>query len=456
MTDSAILLSPVQGWATHARDLTVLGVPLIGSNVASYAIHLTDVVMLGWYDIQALAAVTLATSLYFVVFLLGAGFGWAVMPMVASAVAKGDQTQARRVTRMGMWLSAAYGLACAIPMLWSEQFFLVIGQDPAIAALAHDYLAIAGWGLIPGLMAVVLRSFLAALERTAIVLWATIGAAIINAIFGYALIFGAFGLPELGLVGAAWAALVTTCLSGLIMLAYALRAFPDYRLAQRLWRPDPVALRQVFRLGAPIGLTSLAEGGMFSACAIMVGWIGAVPLAAHGIAMQLASGMFMFHLGISQAGTIRAGQAVGRRDEANLRRTGAAAIAVSGGFALLTVLIFFAFPQQLVGFFVAPDSPSRAALLQAGVALLLVAAVFQLLDAMQVVALGLLRGVQDTAVPMVLAAISYWLVGIPSGYLLGVHLGWGAPGIWLGLVIGLGLAASLLMARFWTRAVKVG
>jgi len=456
MTVTAPQIILPQGWVAHSRDLAWLGVPLIGSNLAQYLIHLTDVVLLGWYDVQALAAITLATALYFMIFLLGAGFGWAVMPLVAAAVEADDHIQVRRVTRMGLWLSVAFGVAVSIPMMWAEPFFLAIGQDPQVSALAQDYLTIGAWAMIPGLMVVVLRALLAALERTAVILWATLGAAAVNALIGWALIFGRLGLPEMGIAGAAWAALGSTILMGLILLVYVLRHFPAYRLTQRLWRPDPGTMARVFRLGAPIGLTSLAEGALFSASAVMVGWIGAVELAAHGIAMQLASLTFMFHMGLSQAATVRAGRALGRRDRGNLRQVGLTAIAMSLVIGSLTVLCFVTFSENLVGLFIGLDAPARDALLQVGVSLLFMAALFQLMDAMQVVALGLLRGVQDTAVPMLLAVISYWLVGMPSGYALGFVAGWGAVGVWLGLVIGLGLAAILLMTRFWARAIRIG
>ena len=445
---------PLQGWGAHARALGALGVPLIGSNIANFAIHLTDIVLLGWYDVNALAAVTLATSLYFVVFLMGSGFGWAVTPLVAAAAVAGDDVQVRRVTRMGLWLSVAFGIVTCIPMMWAEPFFLAIGQDPVVSALAQDYLTIAAWGMIPALVITVLRAFLSALERTAIILWATLGAVVINALVGYGLIFGAWGLPEMGIQGAAWAAMATLALSGVVMLAYVLRVFPTYRLWQRIWRIDPSVLARVFRLGAPIGLTSLAEGGLFSASAVMVGWIGAVELAAHGIALQLASAAFMFHLGLSQATTVRAGRAMGQRDGDNLRRTAHAALMMSLGFSLIGITLFLAMPQVLIGAFIDPEEPQRAQLLAIGVTMLLVAALFQAVDGLQVVALGLLRGVQDTAVPMLLAAISYWVVGIPASYVLGFVVGWGAVGVWLGLVIGLLLAAVMLLARFWLRAVR--
>jgi len=443
-------------WSTEAAALLGLGLPLIGSNMAQFAIGLTDTLMLGWYDVTALAASTLANSLYFLLFLLGAGFAWAVTPIVAAAVAAGEQTQVRRVTRMGLWLAVIYGLAVIIPLMWSERLFLLIGQDPAVSALAQDYLRIAAWAMIPALMVTVLRAFLSALQMTAMILWATIGAAVMNALLNYALIFGNWGAPEMGITGAAIASLGSTILSLLILGAYALVRRPEYRLLQRIWRFDRPAFVRVFRLGLPIGLTSLAESGLFSMTAVMVGWIGAVELAAHGIALNFASAAFMLHLGLSQAATVRAGHAMGRHDEAALRLSGRVSIVLSITCAAMTVVFFMSMPQTLVSLFIDPTDPARATLLSVGVALLAMAALFTLMDGAQVIALGLLRGVQDTTVPMIHAAVSYWLVGMPVSYVLGFSLGFGAVGVWLGLVAGLAVAAVLLMWRFWSRSVRIG
>ena len=431
----------------------MLGGPLIASQVAQFLIHMTDSIMLGWYDVTALAAVTLGSTMYFVTFIVGAGFAFAVTPMVAAAAEAGDEVQVRRVTRMGLWLSIAYGLIFTLPFMWSEQILLAIGQDAVVAAMAHDYLVIAAWQMVPALMAMTLKSYLAALEYTAIILWATLGTALMNVVVNYALIFGNFGAPEMGIQGAAIASLFVTFATVVILVLYGLRKLPQYKLLQNVWKPDGEILRRVFQLGWPIGLTSLAEGGLFTASAIMMGWIGPLDLAAHGIAIQLASLTFMVHLGFSQAATIRAGRALGRGDEANLRRGAKMAIGMSTVFAFATMAVFLLIPEPLIALFIDPSEPEKATLLRIGISLLAMAGLFQVVDAVQVLALGLLRGVQDTAVPMVIATISYWVVGLPISYLLAFTLGMGGVGIWLGLVVGLSVAAVLMMWRFWRRSV---
>ena len=429
--------------------------PLILSNLAQFAIHITDTVMLGWYDVTALAASTIAGTLFFVIFIVGAGFSQAVTPLVAAAAEEGDDVQVRRVTRMGLWLSIFYGLAVTIPFFWAEEILIAIGQEAEVARLADIYLQIVIWQMIPALIVMTLKAFLAAMEHTAIILWATVGTAVLNGFINYALIFGNWGMPELGIKGAAMASLTVNLITVLILVVYITRVLPQFELFKNFWRSDSEIIKRVFGLGWPIGLTSLAEGGLFSASAVMMGWIGAIELAAHGIAIQLASLTFMVHIEFSQAATVRAGRALGRRDELSLRRGGITAIGMSALFAVVTSVIFLALPETLVSLFIDPNEPERANLLRIGASLIMVAALFQLVDGLQVLALGLLRGVQDTTVPMIMATISYWVIGLPVSYLLAFTFGFGAVGLWLGLVIGLAVAAVLLLWRFWGRSVKI-
>jgi MATE family multidrug resistance protein len=442
--------------AGHARATLALGLPLVGSHLAQMALHVTDTVMMGWYGVTELAAVVLGSSSFFIIFILGAGFSQAVMPMVAAALGRGDEAQVRRDTRMGMWLSVGFGVLCYPLFWWSEPIFLMLGQQPDVARLAAAFMAIAGLGMIPALLVRVMSSYLAALERTPVLLWVTLAAVVVNGCLAWALIFGNWGAPELGVRGAALASVGTQTATFLALAVYAALhpALRRFRLFQRFWRADVPGLVGVFRLGWPIGLTSVAEGGLFQASALMMGMIGTVQLAAHGIAMQCASLTFMVHVGLSSAATVRAGRAVGMGDGTGLRDGARVAIAISAVFSLLTVALFLAFPREIIVIFLDTSQPETAAILAFGSVLLAMAALFQVADAMQVMALGLLRGVQDTRVPMLLAAVSYWVIGIPCSWLLAFPMGYGGVGLWTGLVIGLAVAAVLLMLRFWTRAAR--
>lgn len=445
--------APPMRYAAHAKALLLLGLPLIGSHLAQMAIGVTDTVMLGWYGVEALAAVTLGHTFFFVFLMFGSGFAWAVMPMVAAFDAEGDETSIRRATRMGLWLSVAFGVLCLPVLIFARPILDLLGQPPQVAADAALYLRIAGWGILPALGVMVFKSYLAALGYTQSVLWIVVFAAVLNALFNYMFIFGNFGAPEMGLAGAAWASNVTHTASLVAVLIYALRKLPQHNLLQRLWRVDGQMMARVFALGWPIGLTSLSEVGLFTASAFMMGWLGTVPLAAHGVVVQLASITFMVHMGLSNAATIRAGNAWGTRDRVRLARGAQVATAASLGFAAVTIALFLLVPKPLISLWLDPSDPAFEQVLTLGVGLLAIGALFQLVDGAQVIALGVLRGVQDTRAPMVLAAISYWIVGIPCSYLLGFVLGWEGTGVWLGLVVGLACASVMLMWRFWGRAV---
>ena len=450
----AVAVNKVMTYPAHFRAIATLGLPLVGGHLAQFAIGLTDTVMLGWYGVEALAAVTLANSYFFVLFLFGSGFGWAVMPMVATAAAEEDETSIRRSTRMGLWLSLIYG-AVMMPLLWwSYPVLIALRQEPELAETASAYLRLAGWGLFPALLVMVLKSYLAALERTQIVLWITVAAALVNGLTNYALIFGNWGAPELGVRGAAIASLATQIVSLVAVVVYVVKMLPEHSLFQRFWRPDWEMFLSVFKLGVPIGLTTLAEVSLFATSAVMMGWLGQVPLAAHGIALNLASATFMVHLGLSNAATIRAGNALGRRDRAHLEKGAIAVTALSLVVSVLTIVLFLTCAEPLISLFIDVSEPQRLQILAIGTGLLAMAALFQLVDGAQVIALGLLRGLQDARIPMVIAALSYWVVGIPASYYFGFVQQMNGIGVWLGLVLGLAIAAVLLMARFWMHTVR--
>jgi MATE family multidrug resistance protein len=437
--------------AAHLRAVFVLGLPLIGSNVAQMLVHVTDTVMLGWYGVAELAAGVLATGVFFFMFLLGNGFAMAVLGRVAAALGAGDETQMRRETRMGLWLALLFGVAAFPVFWWSGAILRALGQDAGLAQMAQDYLRVNWPGLPAALVVAVLKSYLAAQERTRVVLWITLLAVALNAALNWALIFGNWGAPEMGLRGAAISSVLVAVISAALGAIYAARGpgLAHVALFARFWRPDWPAFFAVARMGLPIGLATVFEAGMFQASALMMGWIGVVELAAHGIALELASVTFMVHMGFSHAATVRAGRALGRGDAPGLRTGAQAAVLWSIGFAALTVAAFLLWPSALIGLFLDRTADQAPAILALGMSLLAVAALFQFVDSLQVMAMGLLRGVHDTRVPMWIAGASYWLVGIPTSYVLAFPAGFGAVGLWLGLVAGLSVAALALMARFW-------
>ncbi|PIE06712.1 MAG: MATE family efflux transporter [Rhodobacterales bacterium] len=445
-----------KSFSDHIRAHLTLGMPLIGSHLAQQAIGVTDTVMLGWYSVEALAALVLANTLYFALFLFGSGFAFAVMPLVSAAAEQGDEVRVRRVTRMGLWISVGFALAI-LPVFWfSGPLLVALGQEPEIAAAAQEYLRIMGWGIIPALAVMVLKSYLSALERTSVQLIVVLAAAVANAVINQALIFGSWGFPEMGMRGAAVASLAVQLISVGALALYALRTFPAHQLFRHLWRPDWEALREVMGMGWHIGLTVLAEVGLFSLSSILVGMLGTTPLAAHGIALQLSAISFMVPLGLSNAATVRAGRAVGRGDAAGLRAGARAAFALGVGWAVLAAVLFVALPDPLISVYLDPGEPRREEIVALGRGFLLMAALFQLADAIQVVAMALLRGMRDTRAPMWIGVASYWLIGAGAAWGLGIGLGFGGVGVWAGLVLGLTAAAVALSLRFWRGSARLG
>jgi len=443
------------GFRHHARAVLVLGLPLIGSHMAQFGLHVTNTIMLGWYGVVDLAGGALGATVFFAFFTLGSGYANAVMPMVATAAASEDDTEVRRATRMGMWLSLLYALAVLPVFLFARPLLLASGQAPEVAALGGAYLAIAGFGLGPALLVMVLKAYLAALGRTQVVLWVTVAAVFVNIVLNWVFIFGNLGVPSLGARGAAISSVTVQVFTLVVILAYAAR-LPElrrYALLSRFWRPDWAAMRRVNALGVPIGLAMMAESGLFAASALMMGWLGTQALAAHSIALEVTAMFFMIHMGLSNAATVLVGRARGRRDPEGLRAVARAALILSMLVALVTMSVYLGAGELIVGAFLSPDDPQRALIVPLGATLLMVAALFQLADGGQAMAMGLLRGIQDTKMPLFIAAVSYWLIGIPLSYALAFLAGFEGVGLWFGMVAGLSVAALALLVRFW-RAVR--
>jgi len=450
MSAAAIPDQSDQSWRAHISGTLRIGVPLIAAQIAQQAIQVTDTVMLGWYGTEELAASVLGTTMFFIAFIVAIGLAQAVMPLAASAEGAGDQRAVRRSVRMGLWAVWLIALLMVPVLYQGEALFLLTGQDAGLAAMADDYLDIALWGLIPAGTLMALRSFLSAVERTGIVMWATIGGVVINAAANWALIFGNWGAPELGIRGAAIASVLSHAAVLVPVVIYCTRhsVLRQYEVFVRIWRADWPAFFEVLRLGLPISGTLLAEVGLFAASSLMMGWLGAVALAAHGIALQVISIIFMIPLGLAQAATARVGRAHGRQDPNGIARAARAAMAMAVIIAILGAILLWLIPEVLVGLFLADTDENAPAVIRTGALLLLVAAFFQLVDTVQVVSAGLLRGLKDTRVPMVIAVFSYWAVGIPVAYALGFALDLGGVGVWAGLAVGLCLAAILLASRF--------
>lgn len=440
-------------WAEEARASFRLAWPLIVAQLAQNLLFTTDVVLMGWLGPKYLAAGTLAGAFLMPFLLTGIGIVGAVAPLVAQARGARRIKDVRRIVRQGMWAAILIATLLQPIVLNIRPIYLAIGQDAEVTALAESYIFFGSWMLYPALAMMSLRSLLAAFDDTRSILVITVLGVIVNAIAAYTLIFGHFGFPRLELRGAAIATGLVNLFMFLAMLAYALRhrRFRRFNILLRFWKPDWGHFASIFRIGLPIGLTVAAEVGLFSVAALLMGRLGTNEVAAHAVALQLASTAFMVPLGLGMAATVRVGIAYGRGDDEGVRKAGWTALAMGLGFMSITCVLFLALPQALVSIFLNRADPNNAIALGLAATYLGIAGIFQLADGAQVVAAHALRGLSDTKTPMFLAIIGYWAVGLPVAYVLGFVVEWRGTGVWLGLASGLAFVAVVLVARFAMR-----
>lgn len=428
--------------------------PIVLTNLAQTAMTATDVMLMGRLSAQALAAGALGANLYFMPLIFGLGFMLATQPMMAAELGRRKHSvrDIRRTVRQGLWVAI---LVC-LPvwaLLWNAEAILnAMGQDPALAAMSGDYVRALQWATLPFFGYIVLRSFISALERPGWALVVVAAAVLFNAFANWCLMFGNWGFPALGLAGSGWATTLSSAMmfGGLALVVARERRFRRYRLFGRFWRPDWPQLATLLKLGAPIAGLLVFEVSLFNAAALVMGLIDAASLAAHAIAIQIASLSFMVPLGLGQAATVRVGLAFGAGDRGGMARAGWTAYGLGVGFMAVMALLMIAVPRLMIRGFLDVDAPANRAVVETAVTFLAFAALFQVLDGAQAVGAGMLRGLHDTRVPMLFAAAGYWGVGMPLGLLLAFPGGLRGSGIWLGLSTGLAVVAALLLWR-WLR-----
>lgn len=459
MTSAVIIDRTVRKpWRAEIRAMLALAWPMILTNLGQTAMTATDVMMMGRLGPDALAAGTLGANLYFAPMIFGLGLVLAVSPMIAFEIGRRRHSvrDVRRTVRQGLWIA----LFVAVPiwlLLWQTEAILVaMGQDAALAADAGVYVRAMQWAILPFYWFVVLRSFISALERPGWALVIVFAAVGFNVFCNYCLMFGNLGFPRLGLFGAG----ITTALSSTLMFAGMAavvsteRRFRRYRLFGRFWRADWPRFRELFRLGLPIAGLMTFEVTIFGAAALLMGLIDAVSLAAHAIAIQIASISFMVPMGVSQAATVRVGRAYGAGDRDGVTRAGWTAFVMGVGFMAAMAMLMLLAPHMLIMAFINLNDPVNAPVVKMAVTFLALAALFQVVDGAQAVGGGMLRGLRDTTVPMVYAALGYWGVGLPLGVWLAFPMGLSGVGIWIGLSGGLAVVAVLLISR-WIRRERL-
>lgn len=427
-----------------------LATPMALTQLGQIAMMTTDLAFIGRLGGEAVAAAALAGTVYFVAFTVGMGLMSAVAPLAAQAFGADDPRMVRRSLRTGLWAALAISLPIMAFPLRGEHILLGLGQAPVPAHLAQNYLFGLAWGVAPALWFLAIRSFMGAVNRPQPILWITLAAIPANALLVYLLMYGRLGLPRLELFGAGLATTLVNCgtLLAALWIATRRRPFSAYHVLAHLWRIDWALMRQLIVIGAPISVAFLMEYGLFSAAALLMGRIGTTALAAHQIALQVTAILFMVPFGISMAATVRVGHAVGRNDAAGVKRAGLVAIWLGIALGAILTLIVILARFAIVRFFLGEALANSDATVELAARLLLVGATFFITDGIQSITVGALRGMKDTRVPLLFAAVSYWLIGFSAASGLGLGTAFGAVGVWIGLSLGTAVYAALLLSRF--------
>ena len=431
-------------WRAEIIETVKLAWPMALTQLGQIAMMTTDLALIGRLGDAAVAAVGLAHLILFVGFVLGMGPVSAVTPLAAQAFGAREPRMVRRSLRVGLWAALMLGIPVNVAQLWGEDILIMAGQSSATAALAARYLTGLAWSMIPAWCFIAVRNFMGAVNRPEPALWVTIAAIPVNGLLAYALINGAFGAPRLDLLGAGLATTfvnVAMCAAA-IWICYTCRPFKKYRVLGRFWRADWELLRELIAIGLPISGALMLEWGLFSSGALLMGWIGTTALAAHQIALQVATILFMIPFGISLAATVRVGQALGRGDPIAVRRAGFGAIALGAALMVAMALVVVAFRDLYRCFSSAMMQAGTSAATRLASTLLLIGASFFVTDGVQTIAAGALRGINDTRVPMFFAAVSFWLIGFTCAYGLAFPGGLGAVGIWIGFSSGVATFAA--------------
>jgi MATE family multidrug resistance protein len=424
--------------------------PLAAAYIAEMAISVTDTIIVGQLGSVELAAVGITANLFFSLLFVAMSVVAVVAVLAAEAHAKNDAEGVAHAARQGFWVSVALTLPGLLIGWYIAPILRSLGQDPAILPFAEAYVRAVMWGFLPYLWFSVLRSMMTALGSTGSVFFITVASILLNLGLNIVFVFGHLGLPAMGVAGAGLASTIV-CWVMLLALAAEIawsKRYAPYRVFHALSRIDLTTVGQILRLGLPAGGMAGAEGGFFTACALLMGVLGASALAANQIAIMFLSTMFMVPAAISHAAAARVAFNIGLGDPRAGRRSGHVALMTVIGYMLFSAAIVLSVPETIANLFLDPAMEGNDAVIKLAVQLLFVAAIYQVADGMQIVATGALRGLKDTVMPLAIGLCGYWISGLGSAALFAFGLGWGPIGIWWGMALGLTVTATLLTLRF--------
>lgn len=429
----------------HYKRNFLLAYPVMLSQLGQVLVGVADSLMVGQLGAKYLAAASLGNVIFYVIMVFGLGVSYAITPLIAASDGEGNRDRITTIFSNGLMVNTVLGMILALGVLLCTPVLYHLNQPPEVVNLAIPYLRIITISMIPFMLFQSFRQFAEGLGNTKRAMFITISANSLNVLLNYVLIYGKWGFPALELNGAGWSTLISRFIMALAMgmFIYMGAQFHWYRKAFSTLNYSLAMVKRILHIGVPAGLQFLFEVSAFGLAAIMMGWLGTKPLAAHQIAINLASISYMMATGLSSAATIKVGNQMGKRNFPMMKETGYASFLMVTVFMGAAALLFIVFKDIFPTLYV--DDPE---VIQIASSLLVVAAFFQISDGVQVVGMGSLRGMEDVKVPALIAVFSYWLVGLPSGYLLAFVFHWGALGIWYGLLIGLTVAAVLLFFRF--------
>ncbi|WP_426060145.1 MATE family efflux transporter [Hymenobacter sp. B1770] len=429
----------------HLRPTLLLAYPVMLSQLGHVLVNFVDSVVVGHIGKVPLAAVGVGVSTTSVLLVLGIGLSMGTVPLVAAADGRRDLPELGRLLVASVWMSALAGLVLAGLGQLLPSLLYLLGQPAEVVRLAGPWVQVISLSLFPLMVFQGFREFAAGLGLTQQAMWLSILANGLNGVLCYAFVYGRWGAPEMGMMGSAWATLIARGMMAAFMAAYVLNAkrLREERAAVTSLLPASATIRRAADLGAPIGVQMALEVGAFGLSLLMAGWLSVTTEAAHKVAIDVASMTYMAASGIAAAATIRVGNLRGSGNLGAARQAGFAAYWLT--FAFMGVMAALLIMTRHIVPYVYITDPQVVA--QAST-LLLVAALFQVSDGLQVVGLGALRGLEDVKVPSVVALLAYWAVALPLGYFLGFKLGMGAPGVWTGLLVGLTIVAVVLLLRF--------
>ncbi|OEJ99648.1 MATE family efflux transporter [Roseivirga misakiensis] len=438
-------------YKSHLNKTLRLAYPVMLSQLGHILVGIVDSIMVGQIGPSALAASAFANNFLGVFLMFGIGVSYGITPLVAQADGKSDSTKIIRLLRHGIILCSLVGLLLFLILYGTSSLFPLMNQPEEVVALGTPYFIIISSSLIPLMIFQNFRQFAEGLSITKPTMYITIAANLINVLLNYLLIYGKFGFPELGLNGAGWATFISRVLMAIALGVFVFRfkQFHAYRPAFNLSKIKVGLFRPILKLGVPSGIQFVFEVGAFAMASIMMGWLGTKPLAAHQIAISLVALSYMMATGIAAASTVRIGNQIGARDGYNLQRVGNTSFLMSLVFMACCALVFVVFNKFFPTLYIQDKE-----VIQIASALIIVAGFFQLSDGVQVVGLGVLRGMSDVKAPTVITLIAYWGIAIPASYCLGFVFDLGPEGIWYGLLIGLTVAALSLFFRFRKLAAK--